>query len=65
MSCWAVPSVAAELWGCTLDSVLKAIHNGDVRTYQEAGWTFVDVAPDEESSQDAATETCPPLAQAA
>jgi len=64
MSCWAVPSVAAELWGCTVDSVLMAIRNGEVRTYQEAGWTFVDVAPDDVNA-DAPMETCPPLAKAA
>jgi hypothetical protein len=46
MSCWVVPSVAAELWGCTVDAVLAAIRNGNVPTKEDAGWTFVDVAPD-------------------
>ena len=46
MSCWVVPSVAAELWGCTIDAVMSKIQNGHVATRDEAGWTFVDVAPD-------------------
>ena len=46
MSCWVVPSVAAELWGCTVDAVLSAIQNGKVPTKEDAGWTFVDVAPE-------------------
>jgi hypothetical protein len=46
MSCWVVPSVAAELWGCTVDAVLNAIRNGKVPTKDDAGWTFVDVAPE-------------------
>jgi hypothetical protein len=46
MSCWVVPSVAAELWGCTIDAVLCAIRNGNVPTKEDAGWTFVDVAPE-------------------
>ena len=45
MSCWVVPSVAAELWGCTVDAVMSAIQNGHLTTREEAGWTFVDVAP--------------------
>jgi hypothetical protein len=59
MSCWAVPSVAAELWGCSVESVLQAIRNGDLRTRQEAGWTFVDVDPDGPSSS---TEVSPSVA---
>jgi hypothetical protein len=46
MSCWVVPSVAAELWGCSVDAVKSAIKNGSVASRDEAGWTFVDVAPD-------------------
>jgi hypothetical protein len=46
MSCWVVPTVAAELWGCTVDAVMAGVRNGDFATREEAGWTFVDVAPD-------------------
>jgi len=37
--------VAAELWGCTVQSVLDAIRGGAVPTREENGWMFVDVAP--------------------
>src|SRR5215813_13524936 len=46
MSCWVVPSVAAELWGCTIDAVLNAISNGHVPSKEDEGFTFVDVAPE-------------------
>ena len=46
MSCWVVPSVAAELWGCTLDAVLNAIRQGKVPSKDDVGMTFVDVAPE-------------------
>lgn len=46
MSCWVVPTVAAELWGCSLESVLAEIRHGRVPTKDEGGWTFVDVAPE-------------------
>jgi hypothetical protein len=58
MSCWVVPSVAAELWGCTVDAVLSAIRNGHVPTKEDSGWTFVDVAP--ESPQLAAPKAVRP-----
>ena len=45
MSCWVVPSVAAEIWGCAVQAVLDAIKSGDVPTREENGWLFVDVAP--------------------
>jgi hypothetical protein len=51
MSCWVVPSVAAELWGCPVQSVLDAIRGGDVPTREENGWMFVDVAPDSPTLQ--------------
>jgi hypothetical protein len=46
MSCWVVPSVAAELWGCSVEQVMNAIQGGDVPTKEDSGWTFIDVAPD-------------------
>ena len=36
MSCWVVPSVAAELWGCTIDAVNAKIQNGHIATRDEA-----------------------------
>src|SRR4051794_24771063 len=46
MSCWVVPTIAAELWGCSVDQVMSKIRSGELPTRDEAGWTFVDVAPD-------------------
>src|SRR5438309_12109172 len=46
MSCWVVPSVAAELWGCPMQTVLDAIRAGQLPSREENGWMFVDVAPD-------------------
>src|SRR5438477_9566377 len=46
MSCWVVPTVAAELWGCSVDEVMDSIYRGNVPSKEESGWTFVDVAPE-------------------
>lgn len=46
MSCWVVPSIAAELWGVTLDEVLKGMAAGQIPNKTESGFTFVDVAPE-------------------
>ena len=45
MSCWVVPSLAAELWRMPLEQVLKLVREGTVPTKQEEGFTFIDVAP--------------------
>jgi hypothetical protein len=45
MSCWVVPTIAAELWGVTLDHVLGGVDEGMVRSRQEHGFLLVDVAP--------------------
>ncbi|MBC7782521.1 MAG: hypothetical protein H7144_01670 [Burkholderiales bacterium] len=46
MSCWVVPSLAAEFWGISLDHVMSKIHNGEVAAREEHGFTLIDVAPD-------------------
>ncbi len=46
MSCWVVPTVAAELWGVSVDTILTRARAGDVPTKTENGFMFVDVAPD-------------------
>jgi hypothetical protein len=46
MSCWVVPSVAAELWGVTVADIQMAIHDGSLPSKTENGFTFIDVAPD-------------------
>ena len=45
MPCWVVPTVAAELWECHIDRIHNAIRDGHLKTKEEAGWMFVDVAP--------------------
>lgn len=45
MPCWVVPTVAAELWECHIDRITNAIRDGNLKTKEEAGWMFVDIAP--------------------
>jgi hypothetical protein len=46
MSCWVVPSVAAELWGVSVPQILAQMTAGKLASKQEKGFTFVDVAPE-------------------
>ena len=46
MSCWVVPSLAAELWRMPLDQVMRLVRDGAVPTREDEGFTFIDVAPD-------------------
>jgi len=45
MACWVVPTIAAELWGISVEQVTAAIREGRAATKQEHGFTLVDVAP--------------------
>ena len=45
MACWVVPTIAAEIWGISVEQVLRKIEAGEVTTMDERGWTFVDIAP--------------------
>ncbi|WP_428937185.1 hypothetical protein [Fontivita pretiosa] len=45
MSCWVVPSVAAEIWGVSVDTILARINSGQLPTKNDLGRIFVDVAP--------------------
>jgi len=45
MSCWVVPTVAAEYWGVTLDVVWRRIYDGLVPHKNDRGFVFVDVDP--------------------
>lgn len=45
MSCWVVPSIAAELWGISVQQVYEQMRTGQIRSKVDAGFTFVDVAP--------------------
>ena len=46
MSCWVVPTLAAELWGVPLEQVMGEIRAGAVVSKLDYGFTLVDVAPD-------------------
>jgi hypothetical protein len=46
MSCWVVPTVAAELWGVPVEAILDRARTGLVPSKTENGFMFVDVAPD-------------------
>jgi hypothetical protein len=48
MSCWVVPSIAAELWGISLEQLMGQIRAGAVTSKTEHGFVMVDVAPDSE-----------------
>lgn len=45
MSCWVVPSVAAEFMGISIASVLEQARNGLIPSKTELGFTLLDVAP--------------------
>jgi hypothetical protein len=46
MSCWVVPSVAAELWNVPVEKITEAIQAGRMPSRSENGFTFIDVAPE-------------------
>src|SRR5688500_1462728 len=45
MSCWVVPTIAAELWGVPVDQILQQIKEGKITHRLDEGFMFVDVAP--------------------
>lgn len=45
MSCWVVPTIAAEIWGVSVDSILQRVRDGSLATHLDEGFTFVDVQP--------------------
>jgi hypothetical protein len=46
MSCWVVPSVAADLWGISVDQLMESVRRGEVPSRQEYHFLLIDVAPD-------------------
>ncbi|MGA2496480.1 MAG: hypothetical protein ABSH20_01990 [Tepidisphaeraceae bacterium] len=44
MSCWVVPSVAAEMWGLTINQILERVRDGQVPSKLEMGFLMVDIA---------------------
>lgn len=45
MSCWVVPTLAAEYWGISIEEVERKILANEVLTQQEAGFLLIDVEP--------------------
>ena len=45
MASWVVPAVAADLWGMSIEQVLKLIDEGKVAVKREGDFVLVDVAP--------------------
>lgn len=60
MSCWVVPTVAAEYWGISLDLVLRRITDGLVPHMSDSGFVFVDVDPWATACTGAFRHTPPP-----
>jgi hypothetical protein len=60
MSCWVVPSVAAELWGVSVSQILDRAGRGEIPSRQELGFTMVDIAPDTPALQIAKKRFGPP-----
>lgn len=46
MSCWVVPTLAAEYWGIPIEEVERKIVAHEVFTRTEAGFLLIDVEPD-------------------
>jgi hypothetical protein len=46
MSCWVVPSVAADLWGVSVEELMESVQRGEVPSRQEYHFLLIDVAPD-------------------
>jgi hypothetical protein len=60
MSCWVVPSIAAELWGVSVEQVLKGMTDGHIPSKEELGRMFVDVAPNSPKLQTPKSLRTPP-----
>jgi hypothetical protein len=42
MNSWVAPTLAAELWGTTVDDILQRIVSGQLETREMGGFLFVD-----------------------
>jgi hypothetical protein len=43
MSCWVVPTIAAEIWGVGVDHILQRVRDGNLPYQVDEGFMFVDV----------------------
>lgn len=45
MSCWVIPTIAAEFWGVSVDQILQRVRDGDLPHRVDEGFMFIDVVP--------------------
>lgn len=45
MSCWVVPTVAAEYLNMSLDSLMQKVNEGSIPSVLDHGFLMIDVAP--------------------
>jgi hypothetical protein len=43
MSAWVAPSIAAEIWGISVNDVLAGIADGSIQSYVDGQFLFVDL----------------------
>jgi hypothetical protein len=43
MSMWVAPSVAAEIWGMSIDHILAGVADGSISSYVDGQFLFVDI----------------------
>ena len=60
MSCWVVPSIAAEFWRIPLDQVMDKIRRNALPVRRENGFTFIDILPDPAPAEPLPKELRPP-----
>ncbi|MGB7157042.1 MAG: hypothetical protein WBD40_03180 [Tepidisphaeraceae bacterium] len=46
MPCWVVPTIAAEIWGVSVDHILQLARDGNLAYRVDEGFMFVDVVYD-------------------
>jgi len=63
MSCWVAPTIAAELWGVSVEHILQRVRDGDLAHRSDEGFMFVEVGADAGSSTPSAApiEATPPI----
>jgi hypothetical protein len=60
MSCWVVPSIAAEIWGVSIQNIMDRMKAGSIPSKSESGFTFVDVAPESPKIESPKARVTPP-----
>ena len=43
MTCWVAPTLAAELWGTSVEDILQRIIAGELKSREDGGFLFIDV----------------------